>query len=322
MKELESTQQFEQLRQEVEMLDKREIKEISYANTMDIAMQELKGLDINQIPSWWFEEFDNTFWLLMRWQVYVVWGITGTGKSTFITQVCQNVSQQWFRVSLYTLEDRIETIRQNDLYFSVNRIRKEYGQEALPKWKFMAWVYKDIPELQKAETELKKKNINLNTLKHNWKVTIKIIEEMIKEAHKAWSKVIALDHLHYFDTSDNVSTDRHDLVIKDIMHRINSLARELNICIIIVAHYKKLWKWEKPTLSDFSWSISIAQVANWIIHIYRDKWNLDSNKTEFIIDKNRDMWITKTIEWTFNLSTYEYEFNKSELAVARKRLSL
>ena len=102
MKELESTQQFEQLRQEVEMLDKREIKEISYANTMDIAMQELKGLDINQIPSWWFEEFDNTFWLLMRWQVYVVWGITGTGKSTFITQVCQNVSQQWFRVSLYT----------------------------------------------------------------------------------------------------------------------------------------------------------------------------------------------------------------------------
>jgi hypothetical protein len=52
MKELESTQQFEQLRQEVEMLDKREIKEISYANTMDIAMQELKGLDINQIPSW------------------------------------------------------------------------------------------------------------------------------------------------------------------------------------------------------------------------------------------------------------------------------
>lgn len=321
MKELENMEELQNLRKEVSLLDGREIKEISYSETMDMAIGELKTLDINSIPSWWFEEFDNTFWLLMRWQVYVVWWITWTGKSTFLNQICQNVSSQWFKVSLYTLEDRIETIRQNDLYFHVNRIRKEYSQPPLVKWKFMAWVYKDTKELPQAERELKQKNKNLNMLKHNWKVTIKIIEEMIKEAYKNGSKVIALDHLHYFDTSDNVNSDRHDLVIKDIMHRINALARELNICIIIVAHYKKLAKWEKPTLNDFSGSISIAQVANWIIHLYRNKQDdFQANVTEFIIDKNRDMGITKTIQWTFNLNTYEYEFTQSELAISRKEI--
>lgn len=120
---------------------------------------------------------------------------------------------------------------------------------------------------------------------------------MIKEAAKAGSKIIALDHLHYFDMSENVASDRHDLVIKDIMHRINNLARELNITILLVAHYKKIPFGQKPSLNDFSGSISIAQVANGIIHIYRDKSDaLEPNKTEFIIDKNRDMGITKTIE--------------------------
>ena len=321
MKELENIEELKKLKQEVSLLDSREIKEISYSDTMDMALNELKSLDIDSIPSWGFEDFDNTFGLLMRWQVYVIWWITGTGKSTFLNQICQNISSQWFKVSLYTLEDRIETIRQNDLYFHVNRIRKEFSQPPLVKWEFMAWVHKNTPELPQAERELKEKNRNLNMLKHNWKVTIKIIEEMIKEAYKNWSKVIALDHLHYFDTSDNVTSDRHDLVIKDIMHRINALARELNICIILVAHYKKLAKGEKPTLNDFSGSISIAQVANGIIHLYRNKQDdFQSNVTEFIIDKNRDMWITKTIQWTFNLSTYEYEFKKSELALARKEI--
>ena len=191
----------------------------------------------------------------------------------------------------------------------------------LPKWEFMAGMHKHDEYMSEARLILEKKHKNLVTLKHNWFVTIKIIEEMIKEASKSGSKVIALDHLHYFDMSENVASDRQDLVIKDIMHRINHLARELNITIILVAHYKKLQTGQKPSLNDFSGSISIAQVANWIIHIYRNKSDeFEPNKTEFIVDKNRDMGITKTITWNFNINTYEYEFPKSQLAERRKRI--
>jgi len=316
-----SREDIEKLKPIVDKLEDNAIREISYTDTMDMAMQELSEMNIDNIPSWWFNEFDNIFWLLMRWQVYVVWWVTGTGKSTFLNQICQNISEQWFRVSLYTLEDRIQTVRQTQLYFTVNKLRKKNSEIMIPKWEFMAGMHNSDKYMWEARLILEKKYKNIVTLKHNWFVTIKIIEEMIKEAAKAWSKVIALDHLHYFDTTENVASDRHDLVIKDIMHRINHLARELNITIIIVAHYKKLAQWQKPSLNDFSGSISIAQVANGIIHIYRDKWDeFEPNKTEFIVDKNRDMWITKTIQWTFNLSTYEYEFAKSQLAEWRKKI--
>ena len=179
-----------------------------------------------------------------------------------MNQICQNVSEQGFRVSLYTLEDRIQTIRQNQLYFTINKLRKIHNKVMLPKWEFMAGMHKHDEYMSEARLILEKKHKNLVTLKHNGFVTIKIIEEMIKEASKSGSKVIALDHLHYFDMSENVASDRQDLVIKDIMHRINHLARELNITIILVAHYKKLQTGQKPSLNDFSGSISIAQVAN------------------------------------------------------------
>ena len=320
-KKIISKEDIAQLRPLVARLEDNAIREMSYTETMEMAMDELQSLELNTIPSWWFDEFDKTFWLLMRWQVYVIWWVTGTGKSTFLNQICQNVSEQGFRVSLYTLEDRIQTIRQNQLYFTINKLRKIHSKIMLPKWEFMAGMHKDDEYMWEARLILEKKHKNLVTLKHNWFVTIKIIEEMIKEAAKSWSKVIALDHLHYFDMSENVWSDRQDLVIKDIMHRINHLARELNITILLVAHYKKLQSGQKPSLNDFSGSISIAQVANWIVHIYRDKSNeFEPNKTEFIIDKNRDMWITKNIEWKFNLDTYEYEFTKSNLAETRKRI--
>lgn len=310
-REIVSLNEIEALRIEVEKLEDKNIREMSYDETMEKWVRELESFDIDKIPSWWWTEFDSTLWMLMPWQVYAIGWITGTWKSTFINQICQNISQQGFRVSLYTLEDRIQTIRQNDLYFAINKIRRDYQQVWLEKWKFMSWQYKNIPELAQARRNLEEKNKNIYMLKHDGMVNIKTIEFMIQEAAKAGSKVICLDHLHYFDSSENVAGDRHDLVIKDIMHRINFLARELNITILLVAHYKKLASWQKPSLNDFSWSISIAQIVNAIIHLYRDKSDELENKTEFIIDKNRDMGITKTITWTFDINFYEYKFDQS-----------
>lgn len=305
--------EIELLRWEVQKLEQKSIREISYKDAMEMAVKELDSTDETTIPSWGFKEFDETFWFLKWWQIYCIWWVTGTGKSTFVSQICQNVSQQWFRVSFYSLEDKLTTVRQNDLYFETNRQLKLSGYPMYGKVDFMNWKYKSSdPFIKKAREVLEKKNSNIYYLSHDDNVTIRVIEEMIKEAKNSWSKVVAIDHLHYFDSSDNIQTDRHDLVIKDIMHRINKLARDLDMCIILVAHYRKLGKWERPSLSDFSGSISIAQVANAIVHIHRDKKE-DSDITEFIIDKNRDMGITKVLNSRFDIWTYEYKFEESKV---------
>ena len=295
---------------------------MTYEESLDIAIEERRTDSPDKYPSFGWKEFDETLWLLTGWQIYVVGGITGTGKSTFISQICQNISQQWHRVAIYSLEDRQETVRKNEMYFTINRILKSKWKPYITKWKYMAWEYVGIPEEKEAIKILKEKNKNIVFLHHNNDVNIRVIEEMVKESVKNGSKVIAIDHLHFFDSSDRVESDRHDLVLKDIMHRLNTLARDNKITIILVAHYRKLSPKEKPTLNEFSGSISIAQVANAVIHIWRDKWNdfwntPDKNKTEFIIDKNRDMWITKTIEWDFNLLDYEYKFELSEKQIKR-----
>jgi Flp pilus assembly CpaF family ATPase len=49
---------------------------------------------------------------------------TGTGKTTFVNQVCKNVSSQGARVVRYSLEDRMEDAGKEELYHEMNRLMK------------------------------------------------------------------------------------------------------------------------------------------------------------------------------------------------------
>ena len=55
--------------------------------------------------------------------MYVVGAETGTGKSTFINQVCKNATRQGWKVVKYSLEDRMEDAAKEELWVECNRLR-------------------------------------------------------------------------------------------------------------------------------------------------------------------------------------------------------
>jgi predicted ATP-dependent serine protease len=48
---------------------------------------------------------------------------TGVGKSTFVNQVVKNLSSAGTRVARYSLEDRMEDIGKEDIYYMTNQYR-------------------------------------------------------------------------------------------------------------------------------------------------------------------------------------------------------
>ncbi len=132
----------------------------------------------------------------------------------------------------------------------------------------------------------------------------------MEEECKKWARFFAIDHLHYFEIK---KSDRHDLEIQNIMHRINEIARKYNIAVFLVAHYKYKIQWQKEHSNDsFKDGSAIKQVANIIIHIHRDIED-ENWLTNFIIWKIRWPIKAKRIIAEFDIKKFEYNFTKTEV---------
>lgn len=275
----------------------------SYAESLDEWIVELLDTDPEMAMSWWYEAFDNKLWYILPWQLILVWWVTGTGKSSFVNQICQNISNQWLLVGKFVLEDRFQDRKKEEVYFELGKIRKKNWMKNYPMNEFMInAVNVDQNLLQTAKENLLRKNKNILEIKKNIEDRINIdrLEILVKQLVEKWCKLISIDHLDEFELTWDASRD--DLKIKQVMYKIKDIGRRYWIAIILVAHYKKLGKDTKPDDESFSWWNAIAQVANKVIHLYRNK--LDENWiTDVIITKNR--W---TAQWTWTLElNYDWE---------------
>lgn len=307
-----------------ELTQSPSFEHIDSETRLELGLKELDQTNPDSVISWGWEEFDKKLGYIMGWQLILIWGTTGTGKSTLVNQICANVSEQGFRVARYSLEDRIQEKVKEEIYFRIGRIRKQGGQNNYPWSEFernniQSATYNEERKL--AIEEYRRVNKNIIDLSHNKLVSIDELEHLMEKEVEKGCKIFCIDHLHYFD----MGTDdkRHDLMIQRVMQKINEIARKNNIAVIILAHYKKIGN-NKPTNDDFKDSAAISQIANKVIHITRDK-ELPPNdngefETEFVISKNRSPMGTWVITWYFNQSTYEYDFKKSEAQIQRSNL--
>ena len=285
---------------------------ISYEESLDEWLIELVSTNYEDAMSWWYEAFDNKLWYILPWQLIVLWWVTWTWKSTFANQVAQNVSNQWLLVGKFTLEDRHQDKKKQELYYEVWKIRKKMWFKNYPINEFMInWCNIDENILQQAKVSLNKKNKNILEIKKNTEKRINIdrLEFLVQELVNKWAKLVVIDHLNEFELTWD--KDRNDLKIEDTMYKLKDIWRRYNIAIILIAHYKKLWKDVKPNDESFKDSIAITQVANKVIHLYRDKLDEDWI-TEVIITKNRDnpkwTWVLelnydKDIWWYTNIKS-------------------
>lgn len=298
----------------VETESRNDFEIVEYDELLKLWITELQNTDATKAMKFGYQILDSKLGYIMPWQLLIIWWVTWTGKSTFSNDIAKNIAKNWVKVWKFTLEDRQEDIMKKELYYTINRLRKQKGLKAYPLSEFIVNnIHNQLikQEIQEAEALLIKENKGiLNIVKKDDKqLDLTNLEKLIKQLVEKGCKFILLDHLQEFKVE--WEKDRHDLKIEEMMYKIKSIARNYWVAIMLVAHYHKLGKEAKPNDESFKDSIAITQVANKVIHLYRNKLELDGI-TEVIITKNRDTWWTWILELNFDVNTYTYTNVKNE----------
>ena len=293
----------------------QKLKHISYEEKIHRAFDELINTDPDKVMKRWREEWDSLLWWIYWWKIYLIWADTWVGKSTFVNQVVKNLSSAGTRVARYSLEDRMEDIGKEDIYYMTNQYR-------VKKWKSkIEWItfvngeytkkwhpnYNEDIIADMTDVALSLCDSDVIELDKNKEVTIEDIVSLMEEECDRGTRVFVIDHLHYFKfENDNI---RMDLQIEDAMKAINEVARKRDVAVFLIAHYNSSWWNGLATKNSFKWSTGIKQIANIIIQISRDE---NDDTTEFKISKLRWPIKAKDIMATFDISTFQYNFTKTK----------
>ena len=121
-----------------------------------------KDFSQEKMPDWFKYCFttSTTYWIARRnWYIFITWN---TWKSTFANQVAQNIYNQWIKVWKFTLEDRHQDRKKQELYYEIGRIRKQMLLKNYPMNLFMINACEvDEKVLLRAKENLLRKNKNI-----------------------------------------------------------------------------------------------------------------------------------------------------------------
>lgn len=294
---------FDKIQKEIE----EEFEIVSYEDTLTTWIIELEQTNPDDAISWGYKQLDDKIWYMFLWQLVLVWGSTWSWKSTFVNEIAKNISKQWKKVLKFTLEDRLEDRKKQDLFYEINKQRRLNWKNPYPYNDFMS--NNIISPYLKEEKErainiLIEDNKNIKEVRRNKETQIDL--ENLEKIIKIWidldCKLIILDHLQEF--KNDSTKERQDLKIEEMMYKIKNIWRKYRITIILIAHFKKI-NWE-PNENSFKDSIAVAQVPNKVLLIHRDKLN-PNWITDLIVVKNREKpdWTWK-IELAFDIDNLIY----------------
>jgi replicative DNA helicase len=117
----------------------------------------------------------------------------------------------------------------------------------------------------------------------------KIREGWIKFA----TKVIFIDHIDFLTPTDIKTSDNETIALKKIATELKSLAIELNVVIVVMAHLKKLPEGKEPDMQDIGYSAGIFQLADYVLIIYREKEKKGKFETNDTYSNNSKIKIVK-----------------------------
>ena len=88
---------------------------------------------------------------------------------------------------------------------------------------------------------------------------------------KYLTKIVIIDHLDFVVSKKVKNSDTQAISYKQIVTELKSLALELNIIIISLAHLKKIQNDREPEMQDIGYSAGIFQLADCVLMINREK---------------------------------------------------
>ena len=131
--------------------------------------------------------------------------------------------------------------------------------------------------LEESAEELIQKQINFNQpIPESYSpaildnVSLEWIEDRILEGYiKYGTRVVIIDHLHFLANFVD-SRERFDLQLTRIVSELKKMAKKLDVCIILVAHLKKVDLEKPPTVNDIKETSAVAQWSDKVLLIWRE----------------------------------------------------
>lgn len=122
------------------------------------------------------------------------------------------------------------------------------------------------------------------------------IYDKVKEGvEKFGTKIVFIDHLDFLFPAQQRLYDNEAGILKHIVMELKNIAIKLNVCIVLMAHVKKVA--DEPTMSDIAGSSGIFQNADVVLIVYRipkppasidiTTGDLFTNQTRIKMVKNR-----------------------------------
>jgi replicative DNA helicase len=277
---------------------------VSLTNLVERSMIELDATKPEDCIGFGYDWLDDKLTGLFPGELVVLGGESGTGKTTFATNIIYKASKK-NKAAIIALEDRLNDYGIKAIYFELGRVRAEKGLKNYPwndyrKNQIDDLFYKSFRQ----EAESRVKNDNVLWVEVKQQMSIELLEVIIEQMVKDGTNLFLVDHLHYFDLLKGESSKAD--YIESVMVKMKTMQNRNGARIILIAHYKKL-DGKKPTIDSFKDGISISQNANYIIHLWRDRSaDADRTKTKVFIQKSRNPNGEANIEVEYNPDTNDY----------------
>ncbi len=201
-------------------------------------------------------ELDKNIIGLMKGELTVMSGTSGSGKSTFINQLALNAIEGGFKVGLYSGEMQPHRVRQ---WLLLQALGRQFTQPTEYEY-----VYTSPPKYVKLVDKWIKDKLYVYNNNHGSDVQ-KMIVCIEKQIDESGLDLLILDNLMVLET-ENLSQNEYTAQGQTIM-ALSALAKRKDVHIVIVAHPKKSLSFVR--IDDISGSGTIRNLADNVIIVYR-----------------------------------------------------
>ncbi len=305
------TDKYQQIGEE---LLRKIVRFVPFDQIVTDALVELDATRPEDIVSFGYDFLDEKLTGIFKGELIIVGGESGTGKTTFATNIVYRASQK-HKCAVFALEDRLSDYGIKATYFELGRIRSKLGMKNYPWNAYRRNEIKDVNYLPlRKEAQENLSNPNLYFADIAQQMDVDMLEAAIESQIQQGVQLFLIDHLHEFDLSRGDSSKAD--YVEQVMVRLKQIQNRTGARCIMIAHYRKL-NGMKPGMDSFKDSISIAQNANYVINLWRKRVN-DNDEfderfdTKIMVPKSRNPNGEFTLDVRFNPEINDYVLTDSK----------
>lgn len=253
-----------------------------------------------------FTELDDILDGFQTSQMYVIGARPSIGKTAFALNIARRVCERKVACTYFSLEMSCKQVFYR-LLASVSR---------LPMWQLKKGTcmnYKQgVLKIMNGCRTLY--DMNMNIVDSGVNTDEELLSKIRYEALVKNRKVFIVDHLGLVQIAK--PSANHYLDVGRITSALHKLAKELDVCIILLCQMNREAEGKKPNLSLIRESGNIEQDSDVIMFLYRER-NIEEDNvpTQIIVEKNRD-GKTGVANFIFDKQTQNFIENKNNNEVS------